>query len=370
MSNIYDFVVIGAGISASTFVASLNTRFPDASILLIEQGRRVGGRSTTRKSRKNIILEFDHGLPSISLSHNISEDLSNLISPLLKSKKLIDITNDILFINEFGKIYNEFTDYKIYRGFPFMINFCEEIIAQSVSSKSINFLFNTVTKSIKRLNFTWELKTNHNETIKCKNLILSSSLIAHPRCLQVLNINSLPLRDAFIEGEDEIVDTILMEVKKQEYLKRKNYIMHVSNSQIVQNFNLKYLQICFEKVISQKFFFERIIFQSQIDGSMIIVLHCCTKNKHFDLDFEKIIQILISIFVSKKKFIDLFLQAKLINQMHWRASQPINNLLPIDLQWSSQSNIGFCGDWFDLGGYIGVEAAMNSSIRLAKLCSY
>ena len=125
MNNMYDFLVIGAGISACTFVASLNNRFSDASILLIEQGRRVGGRSTTGKSRKNIILEFDDGLPSISLSNNISEDLFKLISPLLKSKKLIDITNDILFINEFGKLYNELTDYKIYRGFPFMINFCE-----------------------------------------------------------------------------------------------------------------------------------------------------------------------------------------------------------------------------------------------------
>tara|TARA_Y100001968_G_scaffold189139_1_gene173367 strand:+ start:339 stop:551 length:213 start_codon:yes stop_codon:yes gene_type:complete len=70
------------------------------------------------------------------------------------------------------------------------------------------------------MNDIWELKIHHNESIKCKNLILSSSLIAHPRCLQVLNINSLPLTDAFIEGKDEIIDTILREVKKQEYLKR------------------------------------------------------------------------------------------------------------------------------------------------------
>tara|TARA_Y100001968_G_scaffold189139_1_gene173368 strand:+ start:827 stop:997 length:171 start_codon:yes stop_codon:yes gene_type:complete len=56
--------------------------------------------------------------------------------------------------------------------------------------------------------------------------------------------------------------------------------------------------------------------------------------------------------------------------MYWGASQTINNLLPIELQWSSQSNIGFCGDWFDLSGYFGVEAAMYSSIRLPKLCSH
>jgi len=48
MNNIYDFIVIGAGISACTFASALNNRFPDNSILLIEHGRRIGGRSTTR----------------------------------------------------------------------------------------------------------------------------------------------------------------------------------------------------------------------------------------------------------------------------------------------------------------------------------
>ena len=68
-------------------------------------------------------------------------------------------------------------------------------------------------------------------------------------------------------------------------------------------------------------------------------------------------------------FIDLFLNARLIDSMDWRASQPLNHLLPKELQWSSISNIGFCGDWFDFDGCGGLEMAMNSSIRLAELIS-
>ena len=56
--------------------------------------------------------------------------------------------------------------------------------------------------------------------------------------------------------------------------------------------------------------------------------------------------------------------------MSWRASHAINNLLPKELQWSSISKIGFCGDWFDFNSYGGVESAMNSSIRLAKLMNW
>ena len=56
--------------------------------------------------------------------------------------------------------------------------------------------------------------------------------------------------------------------------------------------------------------------------------------------------------------------------MDWRASQPFNHSLPKELQWSSISKIGFCGDWFDFNSVGGVESAMNSSIRLAKLLNF
>jgi len=54
MNNIYDFIFIGSGISACTFASALNNRFPDNSILLIEDCRRIGCRSATRISRKSI----------------------------------------------------------------------------------------------------------------------------------------------------------------------------------------------------------------------------------------------------------------------------------------------------------------------------
>ena len=115
MTNIYDFIVIGAGISACTFASLLNKRSPDLSILLIEHGRRIGGRATTRKSRKNKILEYDHGLPSINFRERISEDILELVSPLINSGKLVDISKDILLINEFGILSNAFTNDIIYR---------------------------------------------------------------------------------------------------------------------------------------------------------------------------------------------------------------------------------------------------------------
>tara|TARA_Y100001968_G_scaffold50468_1_gene41103 strand:+ start:4231 stop:4644 length:414 start_codon:yes stop_codon:yes gene_type:complete len=135
MNNTYDFFVIDAGISGCTFTSSLNKVLPHSSILLIEQGKRLGGRATTRNSRKNLTLEFDHGLPSISLSKKVSEDLLTLISPLIKSKELIDITKDILTINEFSEIYHPFVTENFFRSFSSMTYFCNAIINQSINPK-------------------------------------------------------------------------------------------------------------------------------------------------------------------------------------------------------------------------------------------
>ncbi len=273
-------------------------------------------------------------------------------------------------MNEFGVLNHEFTNNKIYRSSPFMANFCEEIINQAANPRKINYLFQTLTKSIQYKNNLWKIQINNKRFIQSKNLVLSSSLIAHPRCLKILKTTSLPLRDAFVPGKDKIVDELLKETCKLIYIKRKIYILYISNLALVKSFNNQYLQIIFSNVIRDDLNFERIIFQRQGDGSMIILLHCSYINNLTDINIDNIIKSLTSLFVKYQIFLDLFLQARLIDKMDWRASQPLDHLLPKELQWSSSSKIGFCGDWFNMDSCAGVESAMNSAIRLTKLLNW
>ena len=67
---------------------------------------------------------------------------------MIQSKILIDITKDILMINEFGIISELSISEKIYRCLPFMINFCDELINRSINPDNVNFLFQTVAISI------------------------------------------------------------------------------------------------------------------------------------------------------------------------------------------------------------------------------
>ena len=113
--------------------------------------------------------------------------------------------------------------------------------------------------------------------------------------------------------------------------------------------------------------FEKIIFQIQSDGSMVLTLHCTYVDKFVDLSTDNIVKSLKSLFINYPLFLDLIGEARPVDTMDWRASQPLNNLLPKELQWSESSKIGFCGDWFNWKNCGRVESAMNSSIRLAQL---
>ncbi len=170
------------------------------------------------------------------------------------------------------------------------------------------------------INDLWEIKVNNGRLIKSNNLILSSSLIAHPRFLNILKINSLPLRDAFMIYKDKVVDALIKELRNLTYHIRKVYIFHVSHLSLSQNFNNQYLQIIFPNVIKEDCNFERIIFQRQSDESITIGLHCSYLNNPPEINIDNICKSFRSLFANYEIFLELCLHANLIDIMDWRAS--------------------------------------------------
>ncbi len=79
-------------------------------------------------------------MPSINFSKHISEDIFELVSPLINSNKLVDISKDILLMNEFGVLSKAFNNDMVSRSFPFMANFCEETINMLTQKNKFSFL--------------------------------------------------------------------------------------------------------------------------------------------------------------------------------------------------------------------------------------
>ena len=101
----YDLLILGGGISACVFASKLLQNYASKKIALIEVGRRLGGRSSTRISKTYKGWELNHGAPNFNIS-NTKDNLllKNYIDELLE-KKLIKIDDsELIYLGDETKI--------------------------------------------------------------------------------------------------------------------------------------------------------------------------------------------------------------------------------------------------------------------------
>ena len=76
---LYDVLIIGGGISSCVFASKYIQNNISKKIALIEVGRKLGGRSSTRISKRFKGWKLNHGAPSFNISKNNDQPL--LIQP-------------------------------------------------------------------------------------------------------------------------------------------------------------------------------------------------------------------------------------------------------------------------------------------------
>ena len=84
INNTYDVLIVGGGISACVFASNYLINNPDKKIALIEVGRGLGGRSSTRISKKFEGWELNHGSPNLNIRSKNNNLVKNFIKDLLK----------------------------------------------------------------------------------------------------------------------------------------------------------------------------------------------------------------------------------------------------------------------------------------------
>jgi len=86
----YDLLIIGGGISACVFASKYLQNNKTKRIALIEVGRGLGGRSSTRISKRFKGWKLNHGAPNFNIS-NIKDNLllKNYIDELLEKKFIV-----------------------------------------------------------------------------------------------------------------------------------------------------------------------------------------------------------------------------------------------------------------------------------------
>ena len=200
----YDLVIIGGGISACVFASKYLKNNISKKIALIEIGRGLGGRSSTRISKRFKGWKLNHGAPNFTISNSKNIPLlKSYIDELVESKFIKIDDSDIFFLNVNNKLEtikkSEFSCGGNYLSFYSMSELSKKIIEFNNLKSRINLFFETLIVDLKFNNNEWLLTSKNGDKFKSKYLICSSNLLLHKRSLKILNINQIPIIKAILK---------------------------------------------------------------------------------------------------------------------------------------------------------------------------
>ncbi len=375
----YDLIIIGGGISACVFSSKFLQKNVSKKIALIEVGRGLGGRSSTRISKRFKGWKLNHGAPNFNISKsNDNLLLKNYIDDLLEKKLIKSDDSELTSLGDISELQtikkSEFYCGESYLSSFSMSELSQKIIEFNNFGDKIDLFFKTLIVDLNFNNDEWTLKSKNGHKFKSKYIICSSNLLLHKRSLKILNTNQIPLRKAIPKNKDKKIDRLFNLLDKQSFIPRLTFLIYSNENYSYKDFySKKYRYFYLKKNLENKFKFERVIFQLQDNNKLGIVVH--TKNIDFINSYINTND--EDIFKQKifANFNELFRNNTSVNQltfnegisiMKWRASQPSGCAVPLSLQFSKKYRIGFCGDWFDGNGFGRIEGSILSALTLAK----
>ena len=375
----YDLIIIGGGLSSCVFASNFLQKNIEKKVGLIEAGRGLGGRSSTRISRRFKGWKLNHGSPNLNILNSKNNTLLKSYIDELLQRKLIQIDDsDFVFLDENSNFENiqksEFLRGVNYFSLLPMCELSKKIVNFNNLSEKIDFYFETLIFDLNFANNKWTLTSTDGDEFKCKYLICSTNLLSHKRSLDILNINHIPLRKAIPKNKDKKIDLLLKLLVKQAFIPRLSFLIYTDDNYSYKDFYSKKNRYFYlNNNLENKYKFERVIFQRQANNKLGIVIH--SKNidlfnsyinsKDEDLLKQKILMNFNELFEGNTSINQLTFNEK-ISIMKWRASQPSGCTVPLSLQFSNKYRIGFCGDWFEGEGFGRIEGAILSALLLAR----
>ena len=260
-----------------------------------------------------------------------------------------------------------------WHGVPSMASICEALLDTAGSMKP-SLQFETRVRWLERRGDLWQLE-NEDRTwsLRAKRLVLSGTLLAHPRSLKMLAWDDVPLRTAVAEGVDNELDKALSLLQHSQAEVRWNLMVDLG----VLALNAEDLpaQIWLDNDAKARWKVERLVLQPQSDGRWGLVVHGLDSGQAITPDSQgrllaqeqqRLVELLPELLQALPIVSAALNQAKPLGVMRWGASRPLNNPLPQELQWCPSSAVGFCGDWIAGTGFGRAEGAISSGVNLAE----
>ena len=368
-----DLVVIGAGLAGCSLIARLRQLDWSGTIALVEAGRGPGGRMATRQRRDAPEWRLDHGAPGFHLAQHPSGDLDALLTPLRDQGVLQQDWGNVISLDGDGSVVANSGDSTPeggwLRGQPCMANLCTAMI--NLSNIPLERQYGTRVRWLDRTDGAWCLMNEDRSwRLHGRRVVMSGTLLAHPRSLAMLGWSDVPLRQAVPEGVDPDLDLALETLGRSRAEVRWNLMLNlpVDGTALPR-------QIWLTPQAQQRWNVERLVLQPQSHGRTGLVVHGLDDGDPITPDSQtallqhheqRLIALLPELLVSLPKLRMACQNASSLGLMRWGASRPLDHPLPQQLQWCSATELGFCGDFVAGAGFGRAEGALNSAVALAS----
>lgn len=386
--------VIGAGVSGCALAARLRQLGYAGPLDLWETGRGAGGRASTRRSRRDPALQIDHGAPFFNI---VATPPPALLEPLLSGGHGEPWQGRLALLRGEQTLELDGRDAlasgSLYRGRGGMDQIANGLLAIARAAKQapVTLHASCLVRELRRgPRGGWQLLDRHGELLgEARWLVLSGTLLAHPRTSLILGWPDVPLKTAAAGLGDLQLEHALTTIAGIRSEARSNLLAVLDPAAARDWLALPFQLLGFDAAAQQRWGLRRVSVQALRDGRCAVVAHSthAFANDHLEvigsrsalaqlLDLppdpgreERVIDLLST--ALEEVMTPLLQEARGLRRaerqlMRWGAAFPVAPGLPRELSLCRQSQVGFCGDYITGPGFGRIEGALRSAERLAE----
>jgi len=380
-----DLVIVGAGVAGCALAASLRLRGWCGSITLFEIGRGEGGRAATRRSRLDPDRRINHGAPLFNVEHPLP-----LLQALQDGGWIEPYTGAIASLDASGSLGPPFADPlltgELWQGAGgCMEQLCIGLLQLARQHPGpLTLLTNTLVRHIEPIaGLQWRLRGREGKVLHHSPwLVLSGTLLAHPRCQQLLGWDAVPLQQAATRLHDPQLDQTAVHLAAIEAMPSLNLLMRLTPEQAQPWLAQPWRLLQLEPRAQQRWPLRRISIQPRPDGSCAVVAEssAALAQSHgavvgsgssaattlaMQQDSEQHEAALQTLHDALEQTLHLEISGHQ-QLMRWSAAFPLAPGVPAEHMLCLNSQIGFCGDAIAGVGFGRVEGALRSADALAE----
>jgi hypothetical protein len=384
-----DLAIVGAGVAACSLVAALRQRGWAGSIVLLESGRGPGGRAATRRSRHDPGLAINHGAP---LFNTLAAELPPLLTALAQQGWIVPFDGAILSLNGQGQIgpalHDGFSQGALWQGNGGMDQLATGLLEVAGRQPGPTQLRpGTLVRDLLPIEAGgfagWQLQAPDGTALARSHwLVLSGTLMAHPRCRSMLGWDGVPLQQAAAALGDRQLDQAAAALAAIDAPASSNLLLVLPTELTPLWLDQPWRLLQCTAMAQQRWGLRRVSLQPQADGRCAVVAESSTvfaeRHRHVYGSRSSATQLLGAPSDPKGEAAVLDALERALQEalglptagaerqlMRWGAAFPQAPGLPAALQLCPQSRIGFCGDYVTSEGFGRIEGAITSAAALA-----